>query len=82
MSLLKNVVASAIGYGIASSTDSKVVGDVIDNNFKSMTLEDMIDHYARRHFDIYTVNNEFAHRLHEIAKHYEEYNYDDVYGDF
>ena len=80
MGLLRDLVSGAIGYGIASATDSKVVSDIIDNNIDSKTLEDIISNYARRHLDIYTTNNEFARRLHRIAKQYEEYNYDSVYG--
>ena len=81
MGILKEVIAGAIGYGIASATDSKVVGDIIDNNITSKSLEEIIDNYARRHLGVYTGSNELAHRLHKIAKQYEEYNYDDVYGD-
>ena len=43
--------------------------------------EDIIENYARRHLDIYTCDNNFAHRLHMIAKRYEEYNYSEVYSD-
>ena len=78
--LLKDIIVGAVGYSIASAKNSKVVGDVIDTNINSMTLEDMIRDYARRHLEIYTCNNNFAHRLHEIAKQYEEYNYDEVFG--
>ena len=81
MGILKEVIAGAIGYGIACAKDSKVVGDIIDNNISSKSLEEIIDNYARRRMGIYTVSNELAHRLHKIAKQYEEYNYDDVYGD-
>lgn len=81
MHLLEDLVAGALGYGVASAKDSKVVGDVIDNIFKSMTLEDMIKNYARRHRDIYSRNNEFAKELHDIARSYEEYDYDDIYGE-
>lgn len=72
---LKNIVAGAIGYGIASATDSKVVGDIIDNNISTKSLEEIIENYAKKHLDIYSVNNDFAHRLHEIARKYEEYDY-------
>ena len=81
MGILKNIAIGAAGYAVASAKDSKVVGDIIDNNISSKTLEDLIKDYARRHLDIYTCDNKFAHRLHEIAKQYEEYNYDDVYGE-
>ena len=80
-SLLENLVAGAVGYGIASAKDSKVVGDIIDNNITSKSLEDIIENYVRRHLDIYTCDNNFAHRLHQIAKKYEEYNYSEVYGE-
>ena len=46
MGLLDDIVAGAIGYGIASAKDSKVVGDIIDNNIKRMTLEEIIDNYT------------------------------------
>jgi len=81
MGILKDLAIGAAGYALASSKDSKVVGDIIDNNINSKSLEDIIQNYARRHLEIYTVNNEFAHRLHKIAEQYEEYNYQDVYGD-
>ena len=80
-SLLEDLVAGAVGYGIASAKDSKVVGDIIDNNITSKSLEDIIENYAKRHLEIYTCDNTFAHRLHQIAKKYEEYNYSDVYDD-
>ena len=79
--MLEDLVAGAVGYGIASAKDSKVVGDIIDNNLTSKTLEDIIENYAKRHLEIYTCGNTFAHRLHQIAKKYEEYNYSDVYDD-
>lgn len=81
MGLLEDVIAGAIGYGIASAKDSKVVGDIIDNCVKRMTIEEIIENYARRHLDIYSCNNDFAHRLHTIAQRYEEYDYESVYGD-
>lgn len=81
MNLIEDIIAGAIGYGIASAKDSKAIADLIDNNVKRMTLEDIIDNYAKRHLDIYTCDNKFAHRLHTIAKKYEEYDYDKVYGD-
>ena len=80
MNLIEDIIAGAIGCGIASAKDSKAIADLIDNNVKRMTLEDIIDNYAKRHLDIYTCDNKFAHRLHTIAKKYEEYDYDKVYG--
>ena len=81
MSIIKDLIVGAVGYGLASSKDSKVVGDIIDNNINNIPLEDIIKNYARRHLDIYTCDNKFAHRLHQIAKQYEEYNYNEVYKD-
>lgn len=81
MNVIEDLLAGALGYGVASATDSKVVGDVIDNVFKSMTLEDMIKNYARKHRDIYSRNNNFAKELHDIARSYEEYDYNDIYGE-
>ena len=46
-----------------------------------MTIEEIIENYARRHLEIYSCNNDFAHRLHTIAQRYEEYDYESVYGD-
>ncbi|MCF0196735.1 MAG: hypothetical protein HUK03_05810 [Bacteroidaceae bacterium] len=82
MGVLEELIAAGIGYGVASARDSKIVGDIIDNNLYSKPLEDIIKNYARRHLDITYLNNEFAHRLHMIAKQYEEHNYDDIYGDY
>lgn len=79
MRLLKDILIGAVGYGIASAKDSKVVGDIIDNNINTKPLEEIIQNYARRHLDIYTCDNKFANRLHKIAEQYEEYNYKDVY---
>ena len=80
MGIVKDIVAGAIGYGIASAKDSKVIGDIIDNNIKHLTLEELVDNYAQRHLDIYSCDNRLAHRLHTIAKKYEEFDYDSVYG--
>ena len=80
MGLFEDILAGAIGYGIASAKDSMVVGDILDNCVKRMTIEELIDNYARRHLEIYSCNNDFAHRLHTIAQRYEEYDYESVYG--
>ena len=75
--MLKEIISGAIGYGIASAQGSTAVGDVIDNFFKSMTLEDIIKNYANKHLDVYTCDNAFAKRLHLIARQYEEYDYEE-----
>ena len=80
MGLFEDILAGAIVYGIASAKDSKVVGDIIDNCVKRMTIEEIVENYARLHLEIYSCNNDFAHRLHTIAQRYEEYDYESVYG--
>ena len=83
MSLIEDLLAGAIGYGISEASKSHPLRDAIDDRFnrskQKVSLEDLIDEYARR-YDIYTQKNEFAHQLHQIAERYEEYNYEDVYG--
>ena len=80
MSAIKSLLAGAIGYGISEVSKSHPVRDAINNRYdKKVSLEDLIDEYARRN-EIYTTRNEFAHHLHQIAEKYEEYDYDQVYG--
>jgi FKBP-type peptidyl-prolyl cis-trans isomerase (trigger factor) len=83
MGLLGNFVAGAVGYGIAEASKSHKLRDVIDERFsrstKNVSLEALIDEYARK-YEVYTQKNEFAHRLHQIAERYEEYDYEEVYG--
>ena len=80
MSVIKSLLAGAIGYGISDVSKSHPVRDAINNRYdKKVSLEDLIDKYARR-YEIYTTRNEFAHHLHQIAEKYEEYNYNQVYG--
>lgn len=85
MGLLEDFLAAGLGYTISEVSKSHPVRDAINEHFgksssKNVTLEDLIDEYARR-FEIYTSKNEFAHQLHQIAKRYEEYDYDRIYGD-
>ena len=82
MGLIEDLVAGAIGYGISEASKSHPLRDAINERFsrskEKISLDDLIDEYARR-FEIYTSKNEFAHHLHQIARRYEEYNYEDVY---
>ena len=80
MGMLEDLIAGAIGYGIASSQKSKVVADIIDNTFRHLTLEELVDNYARRHLDVYGYDNKLANRLHNIARKYEDYDYERYYG--
>ena len=82
MGLIEDLVAGAIGYGISEASKSHPLRDAINERFsrskEKISLDDLIDEYARR-YEIYTSKNEFAHQLHQIARRYEEYNYEDVY---
>lgn len=82
MGLIEDLVAGAIGYGISEASKSHALRDAINERFsrskEKISLEDLIDEYARR-YEIYTSKNEFAHHLHQIARRYEEYNYEDVF---
>ena len=83
MGLIEDLIAGAIGYGIAEASKSHPLRDAINERFsrskEKISLDDLIDEYARR-FEIYTQRNKFAHRLHQIAERYEEYDYEEVYG--
>ena len=83
MGLLGNMIAGATGYVVSEVSKSHPLRDAIDERLhrskQKGSLEDLIDEYARR-YEIYTQKNEFAHRLHQIAERYEEYDYEEVYG--
>lgn len=83
MGLIEDLIAGAIGYGISEASKSHPLRDAINERFshskEKISLDDLIEEYARR-FEIYTQRNEFAHRLHQIAERYEEYDYEEVYG--
>ena len=82
MGIIDNAVAGALGYAISEMSKSNSLRDVIDQRInrskQKVTLEDLIDDYARQH-GVYTHDNELAHRLHQIAARYEEYNYKNIY---
>ena len=83
MGLLENMIAGAAGYAVSEASKSHPLRDAIDERLnrskQKMSLDNLIDEYARR-YEIYTQKNEFAHRLHQIAERYEEYDYEDIYG--
>lgn len=83
MGLLENMIAGAAGYAVSEASKSHPLRDAIDERLnrskQKVSLEDLIEEYARR-YEIYTQKNEFAHRLHQIAERYEEYDYEEVYG--
>ena len=82
MGLLENVIAGATGYAISEMSKSHPLRDAIDERInrskQEVTIEDLIDEYARQH-GIYTQDNNLAYRLHQIAIRYEEYDYEDLY---
>ena len=82
MGIIEDILAGAAGYAISEASKSHPLCDAIDERFnrskQKVTLEDLIDGYARQH-GIYTQDNKLAHRLHQIATRYEEYNYEDLY---
>ena len=80
MSLVKSLLAGAIGYGISEVSKSHPVRDAINNHYdRKVSLEDLIDEYARR-YEIYTTRNEFAHHLLQIAEKYVDFNYNEIHG--
>jgi FKBP-type peptidyl-prolyl cis-trans isomerase (trigger factor) len=83
MGIIDNILAGAAGYAVSEASKSHPLRDLIDERInrskQKVTLEDLIDGYAKR-YEIYTQKNEFAHRLHQIAERYEEYDYEEVYG--
>ena len=82
MGLLENMIAGATGYVVSEVSKSHPLRDAIDERLhrsqQKVSSEDLIDEYARR-YEIYTQKNEFAHRLHQVAERYEEYDYEEVY---
>jgi FKBP-type peptidyl-prolyl cis-trans isomerase (trigger factor) len=82
MGLIENLLAGAAGYAVGEMSRSHTLRDAIDERInrskQKVTLEDIIDEYARQHC-IYTQDNKLAHRLHQIATRYEEYDYEDLY---
>ena len=82
MGIIDNILAGAAGYAVSEASKSHPLRDAIDERInrskQKMTLEDLIDEYARQR-GIYTQDNKLAYRLHQIAIRYEEYNYEDLY---
>lgn len=81
MSLLRDVIVGTIGYTIGNSVEhSNAINTLIDRNFGNKSLEEIIDDYAKTRLGVYTQDNRLAKMLHDIARRYEEYNYDEIYG--
>ena len=82
MGIIEDILAGAAGYAISEASKSHPLRDAIDERFnrskQKVSLEDLIDGYVRQR-GIFTQDNKLAHRLHQIATRYEEYNYEDLY---
>ena len=82
MGLIEELLAGAAGYAVSEASKSHPLRDIIDERInrskQKVTLEDLIDEYARQR-GIYTQDNKLAHRLHQIATRYEEYDYENLY---
>jgi hypothetical protein len=80
--IIEDIFAGAAGYAVSEASKSHPLRDLIDERInrskQKVTLEDLIDGYARQR-GIYTQDNKLANILHKIATRYEEYNYEDLY---
>ena len=82
MGLIEELLAATAGYTFSELSKSHPLRDAIDERInrskQKVTLENLIDEYARQR-GIYNQDNKLAHRLHQIATRYEEYDYEDLY---
>ena len=82
MGLIEELLAATAGYTFSELSKSHPLRDAIDERInrskQKVTLENLIDEYARQR-GIYTQDNKLAHRLHQIATRYEEYDYEVLY---
>ena len=82
MGLIEELLGATAGYTFSELSKSHPLRDAIDERInrskQKVTLENLIDEYARQR-GIYTQDNKLAHRLHQIATRYEEYDYEDLY---
>jgi hypothetical protein len=82
MGLIEELLAATAGYTFSELSKSHPLRDAIDERInrskQKVTLEDLIDGYARQR-GIYTQDNKLANILHKIATRYEEYDYEDLY---
>ena len=81
MGVLDNIISGAVGYGISEVSKSHPVRDLVNEKFgkhPKKTIEDVVKEFAASQ-NIYTNNNEFAHKLHLLARYFEGYDYEDLY---
>ena len=83
MEVIDSLLAGAAGYAVSEFSKSHPLRDIIDERInrakQKVTLEELIDEYARQR-GIYTQDNKLAYHLHQIATRYEEYDYEDLYN--
>lgn len=78
---LNELLAGAVGYAISEVSKSHPVRDMVNEKFgknDNKTIEDVVKEFAASQ-NIYTNNNELAHKLHMLARYFEGYDYDDLY---
>ena len=72
MNFLEDLAAAGLGFAAGRITKNDSV--------ETMSLEDLIQAYAEKRLGVYNCSNELAHRLHQIARMYEECDYNRMYG--
>ncbi len=78
---LKEFLAGAVGYGISEVSKSHPVRDLVNEKLRknsNKTIEDVVKEFAASQ-NIFANNNEFAHKLHMLARYFEGYDYEDLY---
>ena len=78
---LKEFLAGAVGYAVSEVSKSHPVRDLVNEKFgknSNQTIEDVVKDYAASQ-NIYTNNNEFAHKRHRLPHCFEGYDYNDLY---
>jgi FKBP-type peptidyl-prolyl cis-trans isomerase (trigger factor) len=80
MELIESILAGIAGYAVGVNRNQlrDAIDERINRSKQKVTLEDLIDTYVRQR-GIFTQDNKLAHRLHQIATRYEEYDYEDLY---
>lgn len=78
---LKEFLAGAVGYAVSEVSKSHPVRDLVNEKFgknSNKTIEDVVKEFAASQ-NIFANNNEFAHKLHMLARYFEGYDYEDLY---
>jgi len=78
---LKEFLAGAVGYAVSEVSKSHPVRDLVNEKFgknSNQTIEDVVKEFAASQ-NVFANNNEFAHKLHMLARYFEAYDYEDLY---